>query len=190
MFVGLLQDMFEESSNCSPVAISTICEIQKGSATSYNKELENGDYGFLNGGIEFSGFTTSFNDSGDTVVVSEGGNSCGFVNYIKRPFWCGGHAYRLLNFKGSQKYLYFAMKAKESEIMNLRVGSGLPNIQKKNLAEFEINLHTRPSKQNEVAEFLDVASEEIVALKDERFKYECIKQGMMNDLLTGKVRLV
>ena len=190
IFEGALQTEFSKSSGATLTIVSDICEVTKGSAVKYDKDFVQGSFGFLNGGINFSGLTEFANDSGDTVVVSEGGNSCGFVNYILKPFWCGGHAYRLLGFEGNQKYLYYALKKSEKEIMNLRVGSGLPNVQKKNLSDFKTPIHPDPKKQEEIVNFLDSLTGEIDILKSELAKYECIKQGMAHDLLTGKVRLV
>jgi type I restriction enzyme, S subunit len=190
IFEGALQTEFSESSGATLTLVSDICEVAKGSAVKYDKDFIQGSFWFLNGGVNFSGSTEFANDSGDTVVISEGGNSCGFVNYIPRPFWCGGHAYRLLGFKGTQKYLYYALKKSENEIMNLRVGSGLPNVQKKNLSDFKTLIHQSSKKQGEVVNFLDSLTGEIDNLKAELAKYECIKQGMAHDLLTGKVRLV
>jgi type I restriction enzyme S subunit len=190
LFSGALQAEFSDSSGAILTMVSEICEVSKGSAVKYDKEFTDGSFGFLNGGITFSGSTKFSNDSGDTVVVSEGGNSCGFVNYIPDPFWCGGHAYRLVGFRGAQKYLFYALKKSEPEIMGLRVGSGLPNVQKKNLSEFKTPIHADPKKQENVVNFLDSLTNEIDTLKTELAKYECIKQGMAHDLLTGKVRLV
>lgn len=190
IFEGALQTEFTESSGATLTMVSDVCEVTKGSAVKYDKDFVRGSFGFLNGGINFSGSTEFANDSGDTVVISEGGNSCGFVNYILEAFWCGGHAYRLIGFEGKQKYLYYALKKSEKEIMNLRVGSGLPNVQKKNLSDFKTPMHQTSKKQEEVVKFLDSLTCEIDNLKFELAKYECIKQGMAHDLLTGKVRLV
>jgi type I restriction enzyme S subunit len=190
IFEGALKTEFSESSGAVLTMVKDICEVIKGSAVKYDKDFAQGSFGFLNGGINFSGSTEFANDSGDTVVISEGGNSCGFVNYIPKAFWCGGHAYRLLGFEGEQKYLYYALKKSEKEIMNLRVGSGLPNVQKKNLSDFKTPIHQSSKKQEEVVIFLDSLTAEISNLKIELAKYECIKQGMAHDLLTGKVRLV
>ena len=190
IFEGALQTEFSKSSGATLTKVSDICEVAKGSAVAYDPDFIHGSFGFLNGGVNFSGLTQKANDSGDTVVISEGGNSCGFVNYMPKPFWCGGHAYRLLGFYGKQKYLYFALKKSEREIMNLRVGSGLPNVQKKDLSEFKTPIHRDPKKQEDVVNFLDLLGGEIDILKREVAKYEYIKHGMAHDLLTRKVRLV
>jgi len=75
----------------------------------------------------------------NTITISEGGNSCGFVNYCKQKFWCGGHCYalKITSHNLDKLFLYQLLKFLEKSIMNLRIGSGLPNIQKKDLKEFK-----------------------------------------------------
>lgn len=50
-------------------------------------------------------------------------------------------------------YLYHYLKSKEDAIMNLRIGSGLPNIQKKDLVMFKIKLPT-VEQQKSISTFL------------------------------------
>ena len=73
--------------------------------------------------------------------------------------------------------------------MDLRVGSGLPNIQKKSLEEYEISYPSLIEQTYISAILLDMDSE-IRALEQKLNKAYQIKQGMMQELLTGRVRLV
>lgn len=50
-------------------------------------------------------------------------------------------------------YLYHYLKSKEDAIMKLRIGSGLPNIQKKDLAMFKIKL-PNVEQQKSISTFL------------------------------------
>ncbi len=86
----------------------------------------------MNGGILPSGYHSEYNSDAETISISEGGNSCGYIQYNYYKFWSGGHCYTLnkINKKIKSKYLYYYLKANENKIMALRVGSGLPNIQK------------------------------------------------------------
>ena len=114
----------------------------------------------MNGGTEPSGYLDECNTPANTISISEGGNSCGYVQYNTEPFWSGGHCYSLIK-KGADinyHYLYHFLKYKEREIMALRIGSGLPNVQKKDLERFEISV--LPIKQqNRVAKILEKVSE-------------------------------
>ena len=55
---------------------------------------------------------------------------------------------------------------------------------------FEILYTSDISEQNAIAQILGDMDNEIVQLEAERDKYTLIKQGMMQELLTGKTRLV
>ncbi|MFA7173420.1 MAG: restriction endonuclease subunit S [Kiritimatiellia bacterium] len=67
--------------------------------------------------------------------MREGGNSCGYVSFTNERFWAGGHCYVIDNISNmlATKFLFYVLKSSERGIMRLRVGSGMPNIQKKRL---------------------------------------------------------
>ena len=115
-----------------------LCQINKGQQLNKLNMLECRQYKVYNGGISYSGYTNKFNTNENTISISEGGNSCGFVNFINEKFWSGGHNYTLSNLKINTKYLYFILKSCQEDIMKLRVGSGLPNIQKSALEKFQV----------------------------------------------------
>ena len=121
----------------------------------------------MNGGITPSGYYSRYNSVADTISVSEGGNSCGYVQYNTECFWSGGHCYTLIdvNQSISKCYLYHYLKYKEKEIMALRIGSGLPNIQKKDLSKFPI-LILPLSEQQRIANLLQLITEKIKVEKD------------------------
>src|SRR5690606_9813694 len=75
--------------------LGEICGISKGEQLGIKDMISDGRYPVLNGGIGPSGFTDKWNTESGTVTISEGGNSCGYVNYSSQRFWCGGHCYRL-----------------------------------------------------------------------------------------------
>lgn len=165
-------------------------ELNKGQQLNKSQLTEKGEFPDWNGGIEPSGYTHKWNAEANTITISEGGNSCGFVNYCITRFWCGGHCYalRILN-NMIKDYLYQLLKFKESQIMALRIGSGLPNIQKKNLYEFELYIPKDIKEQQAISQVLSEMDAEIEELESKRDKYKMIKEGMMQQLLTGRIRL-
>lgn len=64
------------------------------------------------------------------------------MQFNTSPFWSGGHCYTIQEIADNvdNLYLYHFLKSKEDAIMKLRIGSGLPNIQKKDLAMFKIKI--------------------------------------------------
>lgn len=170
--------------------LGEIASISKGKQLHSSQLREGGAVPHYNGGTTPSGYTDLANTPAETVAISEGGNSCGFVHFISTPFWCGGHCYDLRPIGVKKKWLYFGLKLRQADIMGLRVGSGLPNVQKSSLANFEVQLPIDTEEQAAIAEILSDMDAEIAALDAEAEKARTIKQGMMQNLLTGKVRLV
>lgn len=170
--------------------LGDICEIKKGEQLNKLSLSNNskGKFAVINGGILPSGYTDKFNTNENTITISEGGNSCGFVNFIKEKFWSGGHCYTIINSKASVLYLYYFLKFKETFIQELRVGSGLPNIQKKDIENFKVSFPTL-AEQKKIAQVLSACDKEIELLKS---KFQCLKtqkKGLMQRLLNGKVRV-
>ena len=129
-------------------ALSSICKIQKGQQVNGEELSEFGEYYVMNGGIEPSGYYDKYNTMPNTISISEGGNSCGYIQFNTVPFWSGGHCYTLqgISTEYNTHFVYHYLKSKEKEIMSLRIGSGLPNIQKKDLEIFpipELSLETQ-----------------------------------------------
>lgn len=167
-----------------------LADICKGVQFDSDLFTEGGKYPMLNGGITPSGYSEYYNTEAETITISEGGNSCGYVNYMTEKFWCGGHCYSLKVHSSVDKlFLYQLLKFNEKAIMALRVGSGLPNVQGKVLSKFPLKYPASIKEQRAISEILNKADQEIMALESQRDKYSLIKQGMMQELLTGKTRL-
>ena len=166
-----------------------ICAIHKGVQLGKFEMNAKGRYPVLNGGISYSGYTDSYNCEANTIAISEGGNSCGFVNLIREKFWCGGHCYTLKNIRISMQYLFFFLKHRQDMLMNLRVGSGLPNIQKKDLENVEVVFPIMEEEQNRFSEILLCTQNELDLLRKKLAALQKQKRGLMQKLLTGTWRV-
>ena len=173
------------------VKLGEICEIKKGSQINKIELSSNLGFPVINGGIEPSGYHDDWNVAENTITISEGGNSCGFINFIKEKFWSGGHCYTLQNLKINinKIFLFYFLKNSENQIMKLRVGSGLPNIQQKDIKNFEILL-PKIEEQTAIAEILATADRELQLQKEKLVQLQTQKKGLMQVLLTGKKRLI
>lgn len=141
--------------NGEVVMLSEICEITKGKQINGEILSESGKYYVMNGGTEPSGYYSDYNVEANTISISEGGNSCGYVQFNTSPFWSGGHCYTIQKIAANvdKLYLYHYLKSQEDAIMKLRIGSGLPNIQKKDLAMFKVKIPTL-EQQTKISTFL------------------------------------
>ena len=143
--------------------LGTLVQICKGKQLNSEFLLDEGKYYVMNGGITPSGYYDECNTSAGTISISEGGNSCGFVQYNEKPFWSGGHCYTLLQTTDDRiqyKFLYHFLKSKQDEIMALRIGSGLPNIQKKDIGRFPVPI-LPIDYQNAITRLLDTVDKYI-----------------------------
>lgn len=101
-----------------------------------------GSYPVVNGGINPSGFIESYNEPQDTITISQGGASAGFVAWQATPFWAGAHCYVI---KPNSKliinrFLYFFLKNKESYLQQMQHGAGIPALNRDKVKELKFPL--------------------------------------------------
>ena len=183
---SLIKGIYERLFNIDGAAyiqLGNVAKIHKGQQINGEELSETGSYYVMNGGVVPSGYLEDFNTPANTISISEGGNSCGYVQYNGVPFWSGGHCYTLIDpiTSFNYKYLFHYLKFKEQSIMALRIGSGLPNIQKKDLDSFPI-LNISKEEQNTIACVFDEILEKIVCERQIALKYEEQKRYLLSNL--------
>ena len=136
------------------VKLSDVTKYLKGTQINGDDLIENGEYIYLNGGINPSGRWNAANVKENTVTISEGGNSSGYVNYVTEPFWCGAHCYYLFDGPKNTRYLYYALKSQQERLFGIRSGACMPNIKKADLGKFEFEFDTDEQKQSKVVAVL------------------------------------
>lgn len=76
------------------------------------------------------------------------------------------------------------------QIDNLNAGSSQPNLSAKSLKSFKFIIPKDVAEQEMISNILSDMDLDIYKLEEKLSKYQKIKQGMMEELLTGKVRLM
>jgi type I restriction enzyme S subunit len=170
--------------------LGDIAVLSKGTQLLSSEASDSGQYPHLNGGISASNYTDKTNTPAGTIAISEGGNSCGYVQFVTEAFWCGGHCYAVSPRALDSRFLYYALKCRQANIMALRVGSGLPNVQKSALGDFCLLISKDTAEQRSIGAVLSDMDAELEALEARRNKVQSLKHAMMQELLTGKTRLV
>ena len=88
-------------------------------------------------------------------------------------------------------FLYYLLDSKYIQLRKASSGdSSRGGLTKKQLSTFSITLPCDIDEQREVAKVLADMDAEIADLEATLRKYEALKQGMMEQLLTGKIRLI
>ena len=171
--------VFSKTNN--KIKLSDICILEKGKQINSDLLIEKGNYYMLNGGILPSGYLNEYNTNENTITISEGGNSCGYVNFNKTKFWCGGHCYKIISPSVNTSYLYHLLKYNEKKIMDLRVGSGLPNIQKKDLEALKLSIN-KNDEQLKIGILFDTFDKKINLETNKLDKLQELKKGLMQSM--------
>jgi type I restriction enzyme S subunit len=88
------------------------------------------------------------------------------------------------------EFLYYLMTTQKERLIQLCAGSTFLEVGKKQLHRFEVRLPPDVREQRVIASVFSDMDAEIEALERRRDKARQIRQGMMQQLLTGRVRLV
>ena len=136
--------------------LGEVCEVKKG--RQLNKELltEMGEYPAYNGGTSYSGFTNTYNYNENTIIVSQGGASAGFVNFVTTKFYANAHCYVILpDFKKVEnRYVYHYLKLNEEKLTQKQHGAGIPALRTDELLSLQIPLPPL-AVQKEIVAILD-----------------------------------
>lgn len=88
------------------------------------------------------------------------------------------------------KFLFYLLLLNRPNIIELGCGAGQPNISQDIIRNLEFIVPSSLPEQQAIASVLTSIDNELTALEAKRKKYEQIKQGMMQQLLTGRIRLL
>ena len=86
-------------------------------------------------------------------------------------------------------FLYYALIAKEPNWSRLSKGSTFDSVNSTDVRAFEIKIPAAESEQTAIAIILGDMDTEIAAIEAKLAKDRQLKQGMMQELLTGRIRL-
>lgn len=100
----------------------------------------------------------------------------------------------LQNYQDSfdREFLYYTLRSKDvfDQYLMKASGSGVLNLNKELVKVVELNRPKDLNEQRAIAQILSDMDSEIEQLETKKAKYQDIKQGMMQELLTGKTRLI
>jgi type I restriction enzyme S subunit len=100
----------------------------------------------------------------------------GFKNFIPFPSTDG-------------EFLYYLLQTKKQDFIALCSGSTFLEIGKTQLIRFEVKVPAK-AEQTAIAILLSDMDTELAVVEARRDKTRALKQGMMQELLTGRIRLV
>ena len=150
------------------VPLSDVADAYTGKQLNKSAMSNDGLYAVINGGVEASGYTNNYNEEENTITISQGGASAGFVNWNSKKIWIGAHCYAIhpKDRDIDNRFLYFVLKEKQEELMQSKQGAGIPGINRTTINKLLIPLpHIKV--QEEIVKILDYFTNLIDALNEE-----------------------
>lgn len=137
------------------------------------------------------GYYSDFNHDSWQITVTCRGSTCGTVNKTVDRCWITGNAMVVncdANNQMDKTFLYYLLASQDLSVCI--TGTGQPQIVRTPLAEFDLNIPKDITEQGAIAAILTDMDAEIAALETKLAKTRSLKLGMMQELLTGRIRLV
>ena len=129
-----------------------------------------------------------FQVKGPGVVTGRSG-TIGTVTFVERDFWPHNTSLWVTTFKGNDPKFVFYLYTNIG-LDRFATGSGVPTLNRNDVHAFEVSVPASKNEQTAIASILSDIDAEIAALEAELTKARNIKQGMIQELLTGGTRLI
>ena len=163
-----------------------VANIDLGTQLNKTEMLTDGLYPVYNGGINPSGFYNDYNTAENSIAISQGGASAGYVNYVSTKFWAGAHCFVVKPIEDNiinNRFLYFYLKNIQEKIQEAKHGAGIPGLNGNKLKSLPIPLPPL-AVQEEIVRILDKFTELIDLLEKERElrikQYEYYRNKLLN----------
>ena len=168
--------------------LGDITQIKKGSLIT-EKDVVLGTIPVIAGGQKPAYYHNTANRTGKTITVSASGAYAGYVALHDQPIFASDCSTISESSRYSIDFIYYYLVLNQNVIYNAQTGGAQPHCYPTDLIPMQIDLPTI-DEQRAIATVLTDMDAEITALEHRRDKTVAIKQGMMQQLLTGKVRLL
>ncbi len=166
--------------------LGEVCKITTGKKD-VNEGNPSGQYPFFTCARDHT-YSDHYSFDCEAILVA-GNGEVGNLNYYFGKFEAYQRTYVLYEFYANTNYIWHALKFGLAASLGIgKIGSSIPYIKKSDLTNFELPLPA-PEEQAAIAATISDMSAELSALEARREKARQLKQGMMQELLTGRIRL-
>jgi type I restriction enzyme S subunit len=194
---GAMQQLLQPKEGWVVKKLGEVCEVLDNLRKPLNdteRQQKKGDipYCGANGVVDY---VDDFVIDDDIILMAEDGGY--FDEYKTRPIayrmkgkcWVNNHAHILKSkVEIDQDFLFYQLVNKN--ILDFINGGTRAKLNKGELVNILIAISPTKIEQTQIAKVLLDMDNEIQSLEQNLSKYKMLKQGMMQELLTGKIRLV
>lgn len=193
---GVMQEIFnlkrlnaELETNWSKKKIIDIANIVKGQMIT-SKDLRSGDIPVIAGGKTPAYYHDTSNRLSNTITISASGASAGYVSFHTYPIFASDCSTISESKEYDIKYVYYYLTHIQDLIYKAQTGGAQPHIHPKDIGQFLILIPNSIEEQISISKKLSDLDDEILHLGQLLSKMKKVKIGMMQELLTGRIRLV
>ena len=169
--------------------LGDVAEISKGQLITESTAIP-GDVPVIAGGKKPAYFHNRANRTGKTITISGSGASAGYVAFYESPIFASDCSTIGEGGNYSVEFIYFVLLLNQEVIYKAQTGGAQPHIHPDDLRPLMIHVPIDCSEQAAIATILSDMDTELAALESRLAKARQIKQGMMQELLTGRIRLL
>ena len=168
--------------------LGDVVEIRKGQLIT-SSTLKQGDIPVITGGKQPAYFHASANRFGRTITISASGASAGYVALYNEPIFASDCSTISESDAYCLDFVFFQLLNEQRTIYKAQTGGAQPHIHAKDLNPI-LFAYPPKTEQSAIAEVLTKMDAELFVFEKQRNKTAALKQGMMQELLTGRTRLV
>jgi type I restriction enzyme S subunit len=168
--------------------LGSIVEIKKGELITETNAVP-GSIPVIAGGKRPAYFHNRANRFSKTITISGSGASAGYVSFYESPIFASDCSTISEGKDYCIEFVFFLLQSRQEEIYRAQTGGAQPHIHPNDLRPMTMFV-PHLFEQTAIAEVLTDMDAELAALEQRREKTGALKQAMMQELLTGKTRLV
>lgn len=183
---GAMQELLKPKAGWEVKTLGEVLKVRHGKSQKDVRD-DNGVYPILaSGGV--IGQAKRFLYDKPSVLIGRKG-TIDQPQFMSTPFWSVDTLFYTEVFEGyDAKFIFYMFNLIDWYSYN--EASGVPSLNAKTIEMIERGFPKTISEQIRIAQILSDIDAEIDALERQLAKYRLIKQGMMQNLLTGRIRLV
>ena len=185
---GAMQKLLQPKEGLEVIKLGDVCEIRKGQLITNNTRT-NGNIPVIAGGKTSAYYHNKPNRLGKTITISGSGASAGYVSFHNYPIFASDCSTIVESKDYSIEYIFYLLQLLQERIFGMQTGGAQPHIHPRDLNPIGIPFPLL-EEQTRIATILSDMDAEITSLETKLAKYKNIKLGMMQNLLTGKIRLI
>jgi len=187
---GAMQELLRPKEGWMFDKVKNIASISNGAKNTQDK-IDDGLYSFFVRSDKIERIN-SYSFDGEAILVAGDGVGTGkVVNYFNGKFDFHQRVYKISDFQNGVNGFYFYLYFKNNfynRVMQMTAKSSVDSVRMEMIAEMNIYFPLI-EEQILIATILSDMDAEIEGLEEKLSKYKMVKQGMMQELLTGRIRL-